>query len=116
MSITLLFFAVLAMKSFQPFPNLPFVFLQNCERVSSRVRGVTRNVYTGQADALINVQGNDLCVKPVALFIHIRYGAWRMIHQQSTMTFTIVMSSFSPCVSDKGGFMPSETAVYGVDL
>lgn len=45
-----------------------------------------RNVYT--ADALINVLGNDLCVIPVGLFIHIRYGTWHMINQQSTLTFT----------------------------
>ena len=80
------------------------------------MRGVTRNVYTGPADALINVLGNDLCVIPVALFIHIRYDTWHMIHQQSTMTFTILMSGFALCVADKGGFMPSETAVYGVEL
>lgn len=78
------------------------------------MRGVTRNVYTNQADALINVLGNDLCVAAVALFIHIRYDTWHMIHQQSTMTFTILMSTLSLCVSDKGGFMPSETAVYDV--
>lgn len=63
-----------------------------------------RNVYAGQADALINVPGNDLCVIPVTLFIRIRYDTWHMIHQQSTMTFTILMSSFSLRVS---GFMPS---------
>lgn len=33
------------------------------------MRGVSRNVYTGQADVLINVLGNDLCVIPAALFI-----------------------------------------------
>lgn len=89
-----------------------FEFLQK-EWVSYRVRGVTRNVSSGQADALINVLGNDLCLKPVTLFIRIRYGTWHMIHQQSTVTFTILMSSFSLCVS---GFMPSETAIYGVEL
>lgn len=35
------------------------------ELVSHSVSTVTGNVYTGRADALINVRGNDLCVIPV---------------------------------------------------
>lgn len=55
------------------FPSV--VFLQNS------------SVYTGQLNTLIDVRGNDLCVVLVAVFIHIRYDTWHMIHQQSTMTF-----------------------------
>lgn len=74
------------------------------------------NVCTGLSGALINVLRNDLCVKPVTLFIHIRYYTWHMIHEQSTMTFTIPMNSFSLYVADKGECMPAEAVAYGLEL
>lgn len=57
--------------------------------------------------------GNHLCVIPYSVFYYIWCDTCHMIHQESKVTFSIHVCSFLFRVSDKGGFMPCETATYG---
>lgn len=56
------------------------------------------------ANALIIVLGNHLCVIPFFMLYYFWYDTCHMIHKISTVTFSILVSSFLFCVSEKGGF------------
>ena len=79
-----------------------------------RLTEVMRCVYTGQAGTLKNVQGNDLCVILVTLYIHIQYDTWHMICLQSAVTFATLISCFP--FKDKEGLISSEFSVYRHEL